>query len=46
MYRDDTGYHLYEIEDDDEFKEAWFEWVQDKFIKRVRRKRDPPDLEQ
>jgi hypothetical protein len=32
MYKKDTGYHLYEIEDDDEFLEAWFEWVQDKFL--------------
>ena len=30
LYYKDKGLHLNDIEDDDEFKEAWLEWVKDK----------------
>lgn len=44
MWKDDTGYHLFEIEDDEQFNDAYIEWVRDKICKHVRMKRDPPDL--
>lgn len=31
LMKQETGYHLDEIEDEEEHKAAWVEWVQDKF---------------
>lgn len=32
LYEKEGGHHLNLIEDEDEFKEAWVEWVKDKYL--------------
>ena len=39
--KQETGYHLDEIEDEEEFKQAWIEWVQDKLPRRKQKKLQP-----
>ena len=42
FWKEDSGVHLDEIEDEEAFAEAWLEWVKTKVPATQRRRRPPP----